>query len=226
MCFHGRWLCLRNSGAYDPEALGLFKPEEIIRIQLILDHVAGGRAGRGPIHLLVTGAQEVGWGVGYWLVHGLGLVLFVAGVVSPSRLALTCAGQTPRLQYTLHNNSNNNNYINKKIKEKEKNNRSHICTYISHKQTPTHSTEKPVSVCVRVHVFVHACMMCLRSCVYIWKGNPCQKNRRCLSSRWRQASKGPWDMEGGTPHNEHDLSEQEMAVLRKHPVTQREGGEA
>ena len=110
---------------------------------------------------------------------------------------------------------------------------SHNCTCISHKQTPTHCTDTPkvcqfedifgsvsasVCACLSAYILVHglgcACVFG-RACVYVcvWKGNPLQRNPP-LTDVAVAGGKSPRDVDVGTPHKAHGLSEHDAAFFK------------
>ena len=69
-----------------------YRPDEVPRVYLLLEHVAGGCPGHGPVHLLVESAAEIGfvWSpemVG-WAREGLPVLSTWAGPVQHFQAAV------------------------------------------------------------------------------------------------------------------------------------------
>ena len=68
-----------------------------------------------------------------------------------------------------------------------------------------------MSVYVFAHAYVCVVCICARECLRVYMF----REKTPLSDVSVAEGKSPWDMDVGTPHHEHSLSEQEVAVVRE-----------
>ena len=69
-----------------------YRPGEVFRVYRLLEHVAGGCFGHGPVHLLVESAAEIGfvWSLEMvgWAREGLPVLSNLAGPIQHLRAAI------------------------------------------------------------------------------------------------------------------------------------------